>query len=397
VSRPTVRAGYCVRRFPQLTQTFVTNEIAAVGRLDVEVRVASLLPGDGEPTVPTTVLRGYGHRVRALAGSAAFLALHPRRTVAAARVGWRLRDELGTRSSRASVAGLLAVAVEWERAGVQVLHAHFAWEGAAAAMVLSRLLGVPWSVTVHANDMYASRMHLAEKLADADVVVTVCEYNRERLRDDEHHPGPIPIVVCGVESWDGERREPQRPTLVAVGRLVEKKGVDLALEALATLAPRHPGLRLVVVGDGPLEHRLRDLAAQLDVGERVEWAGALDHDDTLARIEAATVFVAPYRIAADGDRDSMPVAVKEAMVRSVPVVGTDVAGVPEMLEDGCGVLVPVDDAAALAEGIEALLRDPGRRAAIADAARQRAEQHYLLQQTGQAMRDVLDELVASRA
>ena len=223
-------------------------------------------------------------------------------------------------------------------------------------MVMARLLGCSWSVTVHANDMYGERLHLARKLADADRIITVCEYNRRRLVDLEGVKGEVPIVVCGVEEAPAATG-PKRTDVVAVGRLVEKKGFDLLVTAAALVAKARSDLRVSIIGDGPERESLQHLIDGFGLGQIVTLHGAIDHDVVLEHIAAARLLSLPCRIAADDDRDSMPVVVKEAMMRGVPVVGTDVAAMGEMVDEGCGRLVRPNDPAALARAIAELLGD----------------------------------------
>jgi glycosyltransferase involved in cell wall biosynthesis len=133
-----------------------------------------------------------------------------------------------------------------------------------------------------------------------------------------------------------------------------------------------------VIGEGPERRRLEALVDELGLQDCVRLLGSLSHEESLARIAGARVFCLPARIAPDGDRDSMPVVIKEAMVREVPVVGTDIVGIPEMLDDGCGLLVPPDDPAALAAALELLLKDTGLSKDLATAARARVRERFAM-------------------
>jgi glycosyltransferase involved in cell wall biosynthesis len=244
-------------------------------------------------------------------------------------------------------------------------------------MVMARLLGCTWSVTVHANDMYSQRLHLEQKLSDTDRVITVCEYNRRRLIELEGVTGDIPIVVCGVENVDAYTG-PKRIDVVAVGRLVEKKGFDLLVTAVALLEKEHPDLRVAIIGEGPEHESLQRLIDGLGLGALVTLHGAMDHDEVLEHIGSARVAVLPCRIGSDDDRDSMPVVVKEAMIRGVPVVGTDVAAMGEMLDGACGRLVPPNDPTALATAIGELLDDADLRTTLGASARKRAIERFVI-------------------
>jgi glycosyltransferase involved in cell wall biosynthesis len=342
-----VKVAYVLDRYPVLTQTFVRLEIAELMRQGVDVEVFALRAGDG-PTgpEPVTVLRDLpGGKIRHLGAHARAAVRSPARY---RRFGRSLRD---LRSVRAAILSrrIPAIAELLADRRVDRIHAHFAWSGAALARCLADLTGLPWSMTVHGNDVFSDTRNLDAKLRSADRTVTVCEYNRRHLQ--QHHGIDPDVVVCGVEVPDPWARSPASVDVVLVGRLVEKKGVDVLVAA----ARRLPHRTFEVVGDGPLR-------AELEAGapDNVRFAGALSHADALGRIAAARLLCLPARIAADGDRDSMPLVVKEAMARGVAVVASDAVGLPEVVDETCGWLVPPDDPVALAKALDAALRD-GRR------------------------------------
>jgi colanic acid/amylovoran biosynthesis glycosyltransferase len=168
---------------------------------------------------------------------------------------------------------------------------------------------------------------------------------------------------------------PQDGHVVAVGRLVEKKGFADLVRACGRLREEPAFTALTIVGEGPLAAELRALAAACGVQEHVRFAGALAPDAVRALLEEAAVLAMPCVIAADGDRDSMPVVVKEALAMEVPVVATDVVGLPEVVDATCGRLVPPGDPAALAQALREVLRlDAGGRAALGHAGRARVQE-----------------------
>jgi len=247
-------------------------------------------------------------------------------------------------------------------AGDAVLHAHFAGAAALAAMRTARITGLTWTLTAHAYDIYRDPANLEEKLERAAFSTSGCDYTVEELRrrvGSDHH-ARVHRIVMGVDGERFRRRSayPGRRTLIAVGRLVEKKGFRHLLDAAAILRRRDGLDRLVIVGEGPLGAELRHHAERLGLAEVVEWTGARSQADVRALLEGADVLVAPCVVASDGDRDSMPVVVKEALAMEVPVVASDEVGLPEVVREPWGALAPPGDAAALAEAIEGVLRHP---------------------------------------
>jgi glycosyltransferase involved in cell wall biosynthesis len=375
-----LKVGYLLDRYPVLTQTFVRLEIAELRRQGVEVEVFSVRAGDADllGDEPVTVLRDLpGGKVRHLTAHLR-AAQHPRRYLDF----WRTVRDLPAERDQLLVRRLPAIAEAVTRSGVEHLHAHFGWTGAAVASCLASLTGLPWSFTAHGNDLFSQTRDLPAKLRRADRVVTVCEYNR-RFLADEYGIEPA-VVVCGVEVPGPWTRPEPDLDVVLVGRLVAKKGVDLLLAAAAQL----PHVQVEVIGDGPLRTDLEAAAPP-----NVRFVGAYDHTRTLDRIAHARVLCLPARIAPDGDRDSMPLVVKEAMARGVPAVVTDVVGLPEVVDETCGWVVPPEDAHALARAIDAAVGDPAEASRRGAAGRERVLRQFTLAAEVTKLRRVFGERV----
>ena len=386
------RVVYVVRRYPVLSQTFVTNEIAELQRQGIEVTVIALSRGADVPEfAPDIVLDEITKTKPALWWAAlAFGLRHPmrlrawlnlRRRLAGEPVPWRVLPWVARRLSASNPA---------------LFHAHFAWEGASVAWALSQLLARPWSVTVHANDMFGEPMNLEAKLANADLVVTVCEYNIRWLREEAGQTRPIAKVVCGVDlpsavspPVDGDPVD-----VIAVGRLVEKKGFDVLVRAMGILRETGQSRTCEIIGDGPLREELRLLIGSLGLGETVKLVGARPHDYVLARIPSGRVVCVPSRVARDGDRDSMPLVAKEALARAIPVVATAVGGIPEMVDDSCGRVVPPEDEAALAEALAKVLGDEATRRDLGRNGRKRVGREFTLSGEVAKLKSLFTETVS---
>lgn len=373
--------AYLLDRVGEPSQTFITGEIAELVHQGERVVVVAVDAAAGPgPDVPTTVLRDLSRpRLLLAAHHALWWLRSPRRYRRFREVVTVLGSEMGPGRNLVPWKRLPYAASRLRRQRVDGLHAHFAWQGAAAAMALSALTGLPWSMTVHANDIFARRRNLDAKLADADRLVTVCEYNARYLRDELGVTRPVEVVVCGVDLPQTLPGTEPAYDVVAVGRLVAKKGFDTLVAAAGLLRVRRPDLRVRIVGDGPLRADLERQIADAGLAGTVELAGALDHAASLASIAAGRVFCLPARIAPDGDRDSMPVVVKEAMARGVPIVASDVVAIPEMVDDAVGRLVPPDDPAALAAALDEMLSlGTDDRAVLATAARRRVRERFTM-------------------
>lgn len=380
--------AYTLERFPVLSQTFVRNEVDELRRQGVDVVVARLYPADDiEVGAPIVDVRGpHDGRLSLLFDHLRYAV---RRPVGYARF---LRAVASLPKEREQIAWrrLPRVARLLTEAGVDRLHAHFAWGGAALALALSELTGWPWAMTMHARDIFTERRNLPPKLAAADLLITVCDYNIHYLREQLNVHRPVAKIVCGVEVPAHVPPVDGRPIAISfVGRMVEKKGVDLLLRAFQPIAVESPDLELHLVGDGPLLPAMKTLAAELGISKSTHFHGALPHDATLQIVGNSRTLCLPARVATDGDVDSMPLVVKEAMARATAVIAASAGGVAEMVDGTSGLLVPPDDVAALTEALSTLLYDDDRRTFVAASGRDKVERELTLTQEVTKLRSLL--------
>jgi glycosyltransferase involved in cell wall biosynthesis len=384
---PSLRVLYVVSLFPCWSETFIAREIAALVAAGVDVRILSLKPPTEhlvQADAAQLLLRAR-HPRTGLAGGVQALAAIVRRpwlaAGAAARIGWRLRRQpIALAKSLAALARGLA-ALGWIGPfAPQFVHAHWGTYPSTVAMTLARALGVPFGFTAHAHDIFVDDHLLKEKIERARLPLTISRYNidwlartvtpsaRERLH----------VVHCGVDLGASRYRRDARAgdLLVAVGRLDPIKGFDVLVEALALLAARGMRFRCRIIGEGPERGALAARIQRHGLADRVELCGAQAQEVVQAALHGAALFVLPCVVAADGNRDGIPVAMMEAMAAGAPVVSTRVSGIPELVGEGEGVLVAPNDASALAEALAGLLADPARREQIALAARRKVEREF---------------------
>ncbi|TVR80219.1 MAG: colanic acid biosynthesis glycosyltransferase WcaL [Rhodospirillales bacterium] len=273
-------------------------------------------------------------------------------------------------------------------ADVGWLHAHFLHTPASVTRYAAMILGLPWSVSAHAKDVWTiPEWEKREKLRDCRWLVTCSRYNADHLAGLAPDPARISLVYHGLDL--GRFPLPVRPlsfrdggdpndpvTLLSVGRAVEKKGYDVVVKALAAL-PSGLAWRFIHVGDGSLLKSLRELAGAAGIAHHIQWVGALPQEKVLARYRAADVFVLASRVAADGDRDGLPNVLMEAQSQGLACVASRVAAIPELIQAGeTGLLVPPDDPTALATALERLIRTPALRARLGAAGMARVRQHF---------------------
>jgi len=386
-----LRVAFILKGYPRLSETFIAQEIAALERRGLDILIVSLRR-------PTDARRHRLHdtiRARVLY-LPEYLLLEPLRVL---RAWWKVRnrapyklwlrdlarDPTPNRARRFGQALVLAAELPED---VKHLHAHFLHTPASVTRYAAALLGLPWTGSAHAKDIWTTpEWEKREKLGSCEWLVTCTRTNREHLAALAP-PGKVELLYHGIDlarfprnaAIGSARDGSSEPVVIlSVARLVEKKGTDVLLEALARISPALQW-RFVHVGGGPLLKSLQGRAARLGIERRVTWRGALTQDEVLAEYRKADVFALASRIARDGDRDGLPNVIAEAQSQGLACVATRVSAIPELVRDGqTGILIPENDAEALARALESLIADPARRRALGQAAQTRVREGFALE------------------
>jgi len=399
---PPRRIVVLLKGYPRLSETFIAQELLGLERAGLDLVLVSLRhptdtkrhPVHDEIRAPVLYLPEYLHEepLRVLRGLWKSLG-RPGFGATFRRFLKDLRRDFSRNRFRRF--GQAAVLVgEWPE-GADWLHAHFIHTPASVAYYASGILGLPFTVSAHAKDIWTSEdWELAEKLATANWAVTctrsghahlqaLAGRNRDRVHlsyhglDLDRFP-PLEADghrdACGCAEAAAVRpardgSDPSDPvTIISVGRAVPKKGYDVLLRAFAML-PAALSWRFVHAGDGGERVKLQKLAEELGIADRITWLGAVDQKDVLAAYRKADIFALACRITPDGDRDGLPNVLVEAASQRLACIATDISGIPELFETEVnGLLVPSEDAAALAGALERAIRDPALRERLGAAA-----------------------------
>jgi GT2 family glycosyltransferase/glycosyltransferase involved in cell wall biosynthesis len=370
---PGRRLGVLLDHFPELTETFVAAELHALQALGAHVAVeAAAAAAHPDPAA------GAGLGVRYAADDDRLTRLRALAWLWRRAPGACLRDLFDRARWQqdewpVSLRVLAPTARRLRGAGVEHLHAHFGAGAALSALRLGRLLALPTSVTLHGYDIFSHPRNLAEKLERAAFATSGSRFTVDHLRA-EHGAAAARthVVVMGVdtERWRRATPAPARGPVLAIGRLVEKKGFADLIRAAALLRDEPAFTGVVIVGDGALREALGTLVQELALGDVVELRGALAPPAVRALLEQAAVVAIPSVVAADGDADSMPLVAKEALAMEVPVVATTTAGLPEIVRPPWGRTVAPGDPAALAAALgEVLALDAAARGGAGAAGR----------------------------
>ncbi|MCA0940364.1 glycosyltransferase [Salipiger pacificus] len=371
------KLAYLTGEYPRASDTFIQREVAALRALGHEVLTCSIRTTGPEHLVGPEQRAEHAQTFKVLDACRSPLRLlraharwmrRPGRYLRALALAWQSAPK-GLKGRAFNLiyfaeAGVLAEALA--EAGIQHLHNHIAKASCTVAMLASELSGIPYSFTIHGPDIFFEPHHwrIDEKTHRARFVACISAFCRAQLMcfADRADWGKLEIIHCGI---DPSRYAPSRhagQSLLFTGRLAGVKGVPVLLRALAALAPRHPELRLHLIGDGPERRALEALATELGIAERCEFLGYRSQAEVAEALTGADIFVLP------SFAEGVPVVLMEAMAAQVPVVTTRIAGVPELVEHGVsGLLVPPGEAEALTEALDALLADPGTRRSMGAA------------------------------
>ncbi|HUY84578.1 MAG TPA: glycosyltransferase [Steroidobacteraceae bacterium] len=399
--------AYVLKRYPRLTETFILNEIRAMERLGERLHIFSLLPPEPPPHHPMVAEvrapvhappSGFAAKARLLARShATMLARSPLRYARAAGIAM-----LRTLSSRHPLslwrqfARAGVVAAICRREGIRHIHAHFANAPTSVAHFANLMSGIPFSFTAHAKDIYLSRPSVLRRhLQAAEFAATCTGYNAEHLRRlaPRLDPRKIRLVYHGIDldTFAASARgvvpaATRRPRILAVGRLVPKKGHEDLIAACAALRDQGVEFDCEIVGSGPLHDALTAAIHRHDLEDRLTLRGSMTHAQLIELYRRANMFVLAPRIAEDGDRDGIPNVIAEAMAVGVPVVATDVSGIPELVRhERTGLLAPSRNPIALAAAMKRLLDDRDLAGQLAAQARDLLYREFDLWETTRAL------------
>jgi len=382
-SNKPVRVGILVPVLPDISHTFVYREILAMIEQGADCDVIALEEGDhavlhpeAKELLKRAIIVPRLSRTAAVLCYLSCLVRSPRRMATLIRLYRRqsrgdkllfLRfEQFHNVFHPARSFGLIRLL---ERRGITGIHAYGSTYPATRAMVAAALLDLPFSISTFVDFDHESDFRmLHEKVEGAAFVVATTNYCAFRLlaMTSEAFRDKIRKIVLGIDPEYGrdrvQRADRPSPLIVAVGRLVEKKGFDYLLRSLVLLKARGLYPHCVLIGDGPERGALQALAEEYDLWDCVTFAGALPNDQVVEYFGPEHILVAPSVYAGDGERDGIPTVLIEALICETAVVSTRISGIPELIEDQRnGLLVPTRDERAIADAIQKLLENPGLR------------------------------------
>ena len=410
LSQRPVRIAYIASQFPAPSETFVYREVRELRKRHWLVTAVSLR----EPATYSPELEDLRYDRLLVYGSATACTLRnfaseflnqflpTLRTLYTAfkdaispgeKMHWKARWQLLPQA----VAGI-GLARRLLQDGTAHIHCHFAHAPTTVGMYAAMQLGISFSFTGHANDLFQRRALLKRKLERAAFVSCISKWHREFYREICPANNFIyPVIRCGVDSksWTepSTHAAVSQVHVVTVCRLVEKKGVDLLLRGLAAWKPEN-GWKLTIAGDGPQRVALQALTSELGLRDRVEFLGAVDNPQIRNLLQSANVFALACRTDSEGDRDGIPVALMEAMACGVPVISGDLPAIRELVVPGLsGLLVNSSDPSEWEDAFQKLTTDAELRQSLVSAGRLMVQQEFDLETNVTRLQGMLEKTV----
>jgi glycosyltransferase involved in cell wall biosynthesis len=379
--------AYLFERFPSFGQTFCYREVVELSRQEIIPPIFSIRNPKDEP--PQDWDTRIVQRVHYLPEEKQLLdsvrLASKKGQVNAQTIG--ALNQWGRRTDFLRLYQAVYVGLRLQQMGIRHLHAHFAGMAARTAYWISRFFPVTYSFTAHANDIFAPRAFQIgiDKLIDAaGVIVTETDYAAQFLRERfPESADRIHRIYNGLNLAEFGRADfsSTPPLIIAVGRLIAKKGFANLIRACGLLAERGNLFQCEIIGEGALENELRAQIEQLGLQNRVALSGAKPQRDVRERLAAATVFVLPSVVDPQGGMDNLPTVIMEAMATGLPVISTDIGGIPEMVvQNETGFLVRPSDTVALAGAIEKVIDDRRLAQKLGHGGNERAQNLFSIEQ-----------------
>ena len=400
------KIAYIMSRFPKLTETFVLFEMLALEESGISVELYPLLREKSavihpeaenfvkrahyQPFLSQQVLRAQASLLTHTAGSY----LETLWTLIRANLGsYRfLTGGLGIFPKSVYFANLM------QEHDITHIHAHFASFPAASAYIINQLTGIPFSFTAHGSDLHRDRHMLKEKVHAAHFVATVSHYNKRVILEEcgDRYRNKVHVIHCGIDTEVFSQYPPTSETklmlnsnnntnhlfrILCIGTLHEVKGQTYLIEACRLLHARHIPITCQFIGDGPDRDTLQSQIERANLTEHIQLLGHQTRDEVARRLQQADALVAPSVPTNIGRREGIPVVLMEAMGTGLPVVASNLSGIPELVTNQVtGLLTPPRDAVAIADALQHLYDDPALRLRLGTAGRAKVIAEFDLRQ-----------------
>lgn len=392
------RVAYVLKRYPRYSETFVVNEILAHEAAGLDISIFALRPPVdthfqdiiARVRAPVTYLP---HGAMKLEN---FWKQLEKTSQVIPQIWQRLAYAKG--ENHKDIYQAVTLAAHLVESDIEHLHAHFATSAASVARLAAHFADIPFSITAHAKDIFHESVDdadLKQKMNSAAAVLTVSDYNVKFLQ--QQHGTAARKVSRIYNGMDLERfpyaaTNPASRQIVAVGRLIEKKGFMDLVQACALLVQKGVDFQCSIVGSGDLEQALKQKVQELGLAEHISLPGPRPQREIIELVQNAAIFAAPCVVGSDGNQDGLPTVLLESMALGTVAVSTDVTGIPEVIRhEQTGLMVPQHAPLALAQALERLLQDSALREQLAHNARALIEKSFDIHKNAALIREVFND------
>jgi len=399
--------GYLAQMFPSLSMTFVYREVQALRAAGIHIETFSTwkpnpneLSSEAKDLVKNTFYIFPLNWLHFLLTHLGYLLTRPVRYLGTllfclTREHKSVKNRLRTLSHFCQA---IYLAKEVERKNVNHLHVHFALNATTLALVVSRLTDVTFSFTAHANDIFVNPILLPEKINEARFIVCISEYNIRFLHNIvpcRETLNKTHLIHCGIDVDHFSPKKQscnEQPIILAVGRLVEKKGFPYLIRACKILVDQGYNFQCLIMGGGPQKAQLKKMVEENDLSNHVHLTGVVFQEHLKDYLNKADISVLPCIVASDQDMDGIPNTLMEAMAMEIPSISTNLSGIPELIEDmQTGLLVPPQDEGTLAKAIAMLLDDKELRIVLGRAGRAKVVEEFEIKKNANQLLNVFNK------
>lgn len=391
-----MRIAYLLNAYPMTSTTFIRREIEALEAMGEPVHRFALRHWDSA-LVDRDDIAEQERTHYILTGSKAALVRdvvlailrHPLRFLALLPLWWRVWRNANRKFVQhvAYLAEALAFYRRTAALGIDHVHTHFSTNATTVAMFARRMGGAPYSFTVHGPDELVpgepARFSLREKARGAAFIVAITGYCRDRIAQEAPDSADkIRIIPCGIDMDDFpfDPTPPESARIICIGRLCANKGQTHIPPAVAAVAAEFPELVVELIGGGEDEPAIRAAIARHGVERQVVLHGWGSNAHVRAQLEAGRAMLLPSYA------EGLPIGIMEALAIGRPVLTTRIAGIPELVDEGCGWIFEPGDEAAIAEALRAIMRASSeKRAAMGAEGRRRVEERHDRRKSAQAL------------
>ena len=407
-----MRIAFIVSRFPALSQTFILNQIT--GLIDREHRVdIYAVQSDNNPRIHPDVtkynLLNHTYYFRELPSGKL------RRYIGITgliikyfykKPGSLLKTWLLSSRGKGSILKILCAGFPFlDKHPYDIIHCHFGPNGILGTTlkdigviegkVVTTFHGYDISsyIRKHGDNVYNSLF------LKGDMFLPISERWKNKLVELGCSERKIVVHRMGIDTnkfhfvSDRHRRD-GKVRLLTIARLIEKKGIQYAVQAVGVALKKYPNIEYCVVGDGPLKITLKGLIEELNIGNNVKLLGWKQQEEILELMKNTDILIAPSVVSEDGDEEGIPVVLMEALAQGIPVLSTQHSGIPEVVEDGkSGFLVPERDVDALAEKLVFFIEHPESWTKMGQAGREYVEKCYNIDTLNDKLVDLYQHLI----